>query len=132
MSQINPFRVLQNIAEEKIHEAQENGLFDELPGKGAPLVYEDDSNVPEQLRMVYKILKNSGCLPPELQEKKEISNLVDMLNHCSDEQTRVRQMHKLEVLIFHAKNRTGRTPAISGIEDEYFDKILDRIHVTKK
>lgn len=129
MAEGNPFSVLQSIAEERIRTAQENGEFDNLPGRGAPLVFEDESGIPEELRMAYKLLRNAGCLPPELQERKEISNLAQMLEHCRDEQTRVRQMRKLEVLIFRAKNRAGRSLALSDADEAYFDKILDRIHV---
>ncbi|MBO4296626.1 MAG: DUF1992 domain-containing protein [Desulfovibrio sp.] len=129
---LNPFAVIASIAEEKIREAQAEGAFDDLPGKGRPLQYEDDSGIPEDLRMAYKVLKNSGCLPPEIQERKEISSLAEMVEHCSDEQTRLRQMHKLEVLIFRAKTRQGRSLRLAEINDAYFDKLLDRIHVAKK
>ena len=71
-------------------------------------------------------------LPPEIQERKEISSLAEMVEHCSDEQTRLRQMHKLEVLIFRAKTRQGRSLRLAEINDAYFDKLLDRIHVAKK
>ena len=36
--QSNPFSIIQTIAEEKIREAQDNGFFDDLPGKGAPII----------------------------------------------------------------------------------------------
>lgn len=130
--QSNPFSIIQTIAEEKIREAQDNGFFDDLPGKGAPIIYEDDSGIPEELRMAYKILKNSSCLPPELQERKDISSLAEMLEHCEDEQTRVRQMHKLEVMIFRARTRHNRDLRLKDIDDDYFDEILDRIQVLKK
>jgi hypothetical protein len=42
------------IAERKILEAQKNGEFDNLPGKGKPLQLEDDSQIPEEL-LAYKI-----------------------------------------------------------------------------
>lgn len=45
------------IAEQRIRQAEEEGLFDNLPGKGKPLKLEDDSDVPEELRMTFKILK---------------------------------------------------------------------------
>ena len=54
---ISPFSAIQIIAENRIREAQQNGEFDNLPGMGKPLEFEDDSNIPEDLRMAYKILK---------------------------------------------------------------------------
>jgi hypothetical protein len=41
---------LTKIAEARIREAMERGEFDDLPGKGRPLVLEDLSRVPEDLR----------------------------------------------------------------------------------
>ena len=47
------------IAEERIREAQKEGAFDNLPGKGKPLTLQDVSMVPEDLRMSYHILRNA-------------------------------------------------------------------------
>ena len=67
------------LAERKILEAMERGEFDDLPGKGKPLDLSDDPMVPDDLRVAYKILKNSGCLPPELELHKEIVRLRDLI-----------------------------------------------------
>ena len=71
----------QKIIEKRIKEAQKRGEFDNLPGHGEPLEVEDDSHVPEDLRLAYKILKNADCLPPELQLRKEIRQMEDMLDN---------------------------------------------------
>lgn len=65
--------------EKHIKNASENGEFDNLAGRGKPLVLDDDSAVPEELRTAYRILKNAGYLPPELQDRKEAIELNDML-----------------------------------------------------
>ena len=78
MSEANPWSVIQLVAERRIEEAQSQGLFDNLPGAGKPLELEDLSHVPEDMRMAYKILRNAGCLPPELEERKEINRLEDI------------------------------------------------------
>ena len=82
MSEVSPWSVIQSIAERRIEESMAKGDFDDLPGRGKPLELEDDSHVPPELRMAYKVLRNAGCVPPELAERKEISNLADMLEHC--------------------------------------------------
>jgi len=56
------------------------GEFDDLPGQGQPLILEDDSAVPDELRVGYRILKNAGCLPPEVALKKEIREVESLLN----------------------------------------------------
>jgi len=45
------------LAEQRIREAQAQGMFDDLPGAGAPLNLDDDAMVPEELRAAYRILK---------------------------------------------------------------------------
>lgn len=51
---------LDTFAEERIRNAQKDGVFENLPGEGMPLHLDDDLLVPEALRAVYRILKNSG------------------------------------------------------------------------
>ncbi len=70
MSEVSPWSVIQSIAERRIEESMARGDFDDLPGRGRPLELEDDSHVPPELRMAYKVLRNAGCVPPELAERK--------------------------------------------------------------
>jgi hypothetical protein len=76
------------IAEEKIREAIKNGEFDNLPGKGKPIEIEDLSNIPEQLRMGYILLKNAGMMTEEVELKKDLMTLEDLLSCCQDEEQR--------------------------------------------
>lgn len=56
----HPFSFIASLAERRIAEAREAGAFDNLPGYGKPLTLEDDSHIPPELRMSYRILKNAG------------------------------------------------------------------------
>ena len=89
--------ILIKIAEQKIREAMERGEFDHLGYEGKPLNLDELSGVPETLRMGYKILKNAGVLPQELQLKKEIIALQDLLKACYHDTERLdlqRQMNE--------------------------------------
>ncbi|TCV91355.1 DnaJ family domain-containing protein [Biostraticola tofi] len=66
-------------AERHIQTAQRAGEFDNLPGAGKPLALDDDSAVPEALRSSYRLLKNSGYLPPELEDRQQALTLAEML-----------------------------------------------------
>jgi hypothetical protein len=77
--------LLQQIAEQRILEAQRSGVFDNLPGKGKPLELEDLSWVPEELRIGYHVLKNAHVLPPEAELLKDVHTLEDLLKHIEDE-----------------------------------------------
>ena len=79
---------LHRIAEQRILEAQRDGAFDNLPGKGKPLELEDLSWVPEDLRIGYHVLKNAHVLPPEVELLKDIHSLEDLLKHVEDETER--------------------------------------------
>jgi len=67
--------IFARIAEAKIQDAIERGDFDELPGRGKPLVFEDLSHVPPHLRMGYKVLRNAGVVPPEVELRREVYRL---------------------------------------------------------
>lgn len=121
-------KIIDEVAERAIKAAQERGEFDDLPGMGKPLRLEDDSMIPEDLRMAYKILKNSGHLPPEMQQEKDIERAIDLLRDCKDEQARLRQLQKLNFMI--AKLNMGRKrPIALEKHDLYYDKISGRIRV---
>jgi hypothetical protein len=46
---------LDALAQRCIREAQDNGEFDDLPGAGAPLDFDNDVLDPEELRAAYRI-----------------------------------------------------------------------------
>ena len=79
----------QRVVEERIMEAQRAGAFDNLPGKGKPLELDDQSWVPENLRVAYHILKNAHVLPPEAELLKEIHTLEALLKYVEDEGERL-------------------------------------------
>ena len=89
---------LSKIAEDRIREAQREGLFDHLPGKGKPLNLDEDSGIPEDLRMSFKILKNANCLPIEMELRKEIYNLRQLLDAAIDPETRKELRRELNLL----------------------------------
>ena len=64
------------IAERKIAEALARGELENLPGEGRPLELDDDALVPEDLRLAYRILKNAGFVPAEVDELNRIGQLA--------------------------------------------------------
>jgi hypothetical protein len=115
----------QKIVEERIKEAQSRGEFDELPGRGAPLAMEDDSHIPEELRLAYKILRNADCLPPELELKKEIRQMEDMLDGIPDEKEKYRLIKKINFKITKLNMMGKKSPLLEETE-LYFGKLVER------
>lgn len=125
------FIAIHKIAERRIQEAIERGEFDNLPGKGKPLNLEDDSYIPPELRMVYKILKNANCLPPELQLRKEIRQVKDLLVSLEDEKEIYMCCKRLNFLIM----KLNMSRPVSPLLEEgqvYYKKIVYRIKAKNK
>lgn len=68
----------------------EQGAFDNLAGRGRPLQFEDLSRVPAELRMGFRLLRNAGCLPPELEARKEAARLGALIAATGDAEERTR------------------------------------------
>lgn len=114
------------LAENRILEAIEAGQFDDLVGKGQPLKLEDDSNVPPELRMAYKIMKMADCLPPELEMRKEIVRLQDLVGSLPDEAEKLKQMRRLNFLVMKLGLMRKMSPLLEE-HDLYTPKILERL-----
>ncbi len=121
---------LYRIAENRILEAIEGGLFDNLQGKGKPLVLEDDSHVPPELRMAYKIMKMADCLPPELELRQEVVRLQDLVASLPDEAEKLKQMRRLNFLIMKLGMARPMSPLLQE-HDIYAPKVLERLESKK-
>jgi hypothetical protein len=67
--------IFARIAEAKIQDAMGRGEFERLPGRGRPLRLDDMSGVPPHMRLGYKILRNAGLPPPEVELRREVYRL---------------------------------------------------------
>lgn len=119
------------IIEEKIKEAQERGDFDDLPGKGEPLDLEDESRIPEDLRLSHKVLKNANCLPPELELRNEIRQMADLLSGMPDEKEKYRQIKRINLKITRL-NMMGHSSPLLDQDQIYFKKIIENMDKKKK
>ncbi len=115
----------QKIAERRILEAMREGAFDNLPGAGQPLKLEDDSRVPEDLRIAYKILKNAGYVPPEVVLKKEIAKTEDLLAGTEDTKEKYRQLKKLNFLIMKLNMLRGTSTSLEKAQ-RYEKELVER------
>lgn len=119
------------IAEQKIAQAMKEKDFIPPEWKNKPLPLEDDHFVPDDLKMAYKLLKNSGFLPPEIEDRKEIQRLEDLIASTEDEHERVKQMKKLNVLLMKVEAKRCSSSNIACQQD-YYRKVVERIKVNSK
>ena len=120
------FAAIERLAEERIREAMDRGEFDDLPGRGEPLELENDSHLPEDLRIAYKILKNADCLPPELQLRKEIHTTQQLLAGITDTQQKYKQLQKLNFLIMKL-NMMRRVSPLLEENQHYYAKVAEKM-----
>lgn len=120
------FLFIERLAEEAIQKHLREGGFDNLEGKGRPLPEEDLSMVPEDLRMAYRILKNAGCLPPELEREKEIRTALDLLSGLTDERERYRRMQRVNFKI-RQLNMSRNRPVDRELPEVYYYKLVERL-----
>lgn len=121
---------IQIIAERRIAEAIREGTLEVEGWQGKPLPIDEPYHIPPDLRMAFKMLKNAGYLPPEIEAKKEIQHLVELIAATEDEHERLRQLKKLNVL--RLRLSTMRQRPIHIEEGDYHRKVVERVSVSRK
>ena len=115
----------EDLVEQRIRTAMLDGAFDDLPGRGRPLVLDDDSLVPEDMRLAHRVLKNAGFLPEELGLRREIAAIHGMLEQALDGEDRRLADKRLALLRTRLAACGGERPA--HFENEYLDRIRRRL-----
>lgn len=114
--------LIDELAEARIAEALQKGEFDDLEGTGQPLELDDDSMVPPELRVAYRIMKNSGFLPPEMETRKQISDLNQLLDSVKDPGLRKATDKKLRLLQMQLSLQRGEKVELE-LDDNYAGKL---------
>jgi len=118
--------IFEVIAERRIQQAIAEGEFDNLPNTGQPIPDDGMDMVPEDLRMAYKILKNAGIVPEEIELRKGIVHLSELLSACADENERRELRLKInEKMLRYNMIMEARGRKICDFE--YMDKIMDKL-----
>lgn len=115
------------IVEERIKKAQKKGEFEKLDGLHKPLKFED-KNVPEELRLAHKILKNSGFLPPEIDLRNRIErteNLLETVDYGDPERTRLQK--KLNYYLCKLETMGGADGEKSMLPHLYREQLLNKL-----
>ena len=117
--------ILEQLAENRIIDAIAHGEFNDLLGSGKPLEMEDLSLVPEEIRMAYKVLKNAGMTPPELELKNEVTQLHRSLETETDDAKRQRSLRRLQYLYISLDISSQRYTNLA-LQHQYYEKLLNR------
>ncbi|MEP8705952.1 DUF1992 domain-containing protein [Enterobacter roggenkampii] len=118
--------LLDQWAERHIRDAQKKGEFDNLPGRGEPLMLDDDSHIAPELRAGYRLLKNAGCLPPELEQRREAVELVDLLKGIRQDDPRHSELRRRLALLELKLRQAGMSTDF--LHGEYGESLLRKIN----
>lgn len=118
--------LLDELADAKIQRAMRQGDFDDLPGRGAPLVLDDDSFVPEALRAAYRVLKNAGFVPPEIGVRREIRDVEELIAGLAPGTERRRAVRRLNLLLARLSAARGDRMDLV-VQDRYCGKLADKL-----
>jgi hypothetical protein len=130
---MNGLEAIAFVAERKIQEAMDEGLFDNLPGMGRPLELDDLSHLPPDMRMAYTILKSGGFLEKETAPGK-MTGMKELLAAVPDEGRVYGKMQRLKVMMHRVRRAESRfmpeapAKAHAELEDSpYWEKLVDRV-----
>jgi hypothetical protein len=118
--------IFSKIAEQRIRDAIERGDFDRLENSGKPLNLEDETWIPEDLRSAYRVLKNAGCIPPELELRKEVLNLRELIETIDDDKERLRKIRELNFKLMKLGEMRKRPLHLEQFP-EYEEKICRKL-----
>jgi len=116
---------LEDLVERRIRRAIAEGDFEDLPGRGRPLALDDDALVPEELRLAYRVLKNAGYLPEELELRREIAGIHASLEALLDSNERRHAAKRLALLRTRLAACGGERPL--SLDGEYGERIARRL-----
>lgn len=68
-----------SLVDRMLEDAKESGAFEDLPGTGQPLAFEDESHIPEDLRMAHRLLKEHDLVPEWIMLAKDIDVMRERL-----------------------------------------------------
>jgi Domain of unknown function (DUF1992) len=117
-------RLLDALVEQRIAAAAARGEFDDLPGVGVTLTLEDDVQVPEEVRVANRILKNAGFVPPAVEQLRALRDLQDELDAVGERASRCRLQARLLALDMALESLRGG-PLV--LPHEYCRRIAERL-----
>lgn len=92
-----------NVVEQQVTEAIQQGTFENLSGQGKPLDFSEDSLVPDDQRLAYKLLKNNDLTPAWIGERTDIQTKIGHWRATLQSQFRHYQVRWEEVTLHEEK-----------------------------
>lgn len=107
-------RALDDHIAQSLRQAEASGELRAAPSFGRPMAEDAGyAQTPESLRMPFKILRNAGAVPPEVELMREIAAWQQAMDACVDEaerrswQQRIAERRQLLAMRLEKLQRTG-------------------------
>lgn len=108
----NKLQILDDEIGKHLQESMAQGELAKAASYGKPLDFGDGySETPDEYRMGFKILKDAGFVPPEVELMQKIAAIRTQLSHGGRDGDQVelqKQLQELEVSLALVKDRMGR------------------------
>jgi hypothetical protein len=117
-------KLLDALVEQRISAAAARGEFDNLPGAGEPLEFDDDALVPEEVRVANRIMKNAGFVPPAVEHLRALRDLQSEAGEAEDPATRLKLQAKMLALDMALESLRGNCTVVPL---EYRRRIAERL-----
>ena len=117
-------KLLDALVEQRISAAAARGEFDNLPGTGEPLEFDDDALVPEEVRVANRIMKNAGFVPPAVEHLRALRDLQSEACSSEDPATRRKLQAKMLALDMALESLRGSSTVVPL---EYRRRIDERL-----
>ena len=118
--------LIDRLAEERIQQSIKRGDLDNLPGRGEPLQLDDDSHVPPELRAAYRLLKNAGFVPPEIEWRRELSEIEALLTQAENDADSDRIRKRLLVLRLQLE-QSGKSGSQLWLQSAYRERLIQKL-----
>lgn len=117
-------KLLDALVEQRISAAAARGEFDNLPGTGEPLEFDDDALVPEEVRVANRIMKNAGFVPPAVEHLRALRDLQSEACSSEDPAARRKLQAKMLALDMALESLRGSSTVVPL---EYRRRIAERL-----
>jgi len=64
--------IISRVVETILDKADRDGTFDHLRGEGKPIEWQDETHVPEEQRLAYRVLRDNDCRLPWMDEAEAL------------------------------------------------------------
>ena len=119
------FAAFNELIERRIDEARRQGAFDDLPGAGKPMDLDDDRLVPEELRVAFRILKNAGYVPSEVEALRDLDSMLRVAVDAAEDSPEAQRAGRRLLALSVALEARGAA-LTTGAAVEYRRALLQR------